>query len=114
MSLYKTNDMSAFSLSNIITLLEKANGHGVNITFVEDELSLQVEKGKQVDRSLLEEFLKSYELLVAGKDLPTKEEDKYEDYIRYIERIDKEQEEIFWRGYLKEVTESTLLPFVQA
>src|SRR5215204_899529 len=62
---------------------------------------------------LMEEFLQTYELLVAGKDIPSAEEDKYEDYIRYIERQDKEQEEIFWRNYLKDVTQSTLLPFIR-
>ena len=42
------------------------------------------------------------------------QEDRYEDYIRYIERTDKEQEENYWRNYLKGVQQSTLLPFITA
>ena len=35
---------------------------------------------------LMEEFLSTYELLVSGKEVPAAEVDRYEDYIRYIER----------------------------
>jgi amino acid adenylation domain-containing protein/non-ribosomal peptide synthase protein (TIGR01720 family)/FkbM family methyltransferase len=62
---------------------------------------------------LMEEFLSTYELLVEGKNVINTEEDKYEDYIRYIERTDKEQEEIYWRNYLKDITQGTLLPFIR-
>src|SRR5215203_50525 len=48
--------MSAFNLSKILKLLEKANDQGINISFAKDELSLHIQKGKQVDRSLLEEL----------------------------------------------------------
>jgi len=61
---------------------------------------------------LMEEFLTTYELLAAGKEVRVKEEDRYEDYIRYIERGDKEQEEKYWRNYMKGVEQSTLLPFI--
>ena len=51
---------------------------------------------------MMEEFLRTYESLKSGKQLIAKEEeDRYEDYIRYIERIDKKQEEIYWRNYLQ-------------
>ncbi|MCW3106371.1 MAG: Nonribosomal peptide synthetase, partial [Segetibacter sp.] len=63
---------------------------------------------------LMEEFLRTYELLIAGKEVVTRELDCYEDYIRYIERIDKEKEEAYWRHYLQGVEQSTLLPFIGA
>ena len=61
---------------------------------------------------LMEEFLSSYELLSAGKAVVAGQEDYYEDYIRYIERSDKEQEEQYWRNYLDGLGHSTLLPFI--
>jgi amino acid adenylation domain-containing protein/non-ribosomal peptide synthase protein (TIGR01720 family) len=61
---------------------------------------------------LMEEFLSVYESLSAGMEVEKKEQDRYEEYIRYIERGDKEQEENYWRNYLKGVEESTLLPFI--
>jgi hypothetical protein len=61
---------------------------------------------------LLEELLSNYELLLSGKQVILKEEDRYEDYIRYIERGNKEEEKEYWSNYLKKVTQSTLLPFV--
>src|SRR5688572_28174174 len=48
--------MSAFSLSNILKLLEKANDQGISVSFTEGELSVHVEKGKQIDRDLLNEL----------------------------------------------------------
>ncbi|HKH62399.1 MAG TPA: amino acid adenylation domain-containing protein, partial [Flavitalea sp.] len=61
---------------------------------------------------LMEDFLKIYELLVSGKTVPAIQEDIYEDYIRFIERIEKERERKYWTNYLKEVDQSTLLPFI--
>ena len=61
---------------------------------------------------LMEEFLTTYELLNAGETLPLQEEDRYEDYIRYIERSDKEAEEKYWRNYLQGIEQNTLLPFI--
>ncbi|MGI8634629.1 MAG: non-ribosomal peptide synthetase, partial [Segetibacter sp.] len=61
---------------------------------------------------LMEEFLTTYELLVSGKKVQAQEDDKYEDYIRFIERSDKEQEESYWRSYMRGLEESTLLPFI--
>ncbi|MEO6219284.1 MAG: condensation domain-containing protein, partial [Ginsengibacter sp.] len=48
--------MSVFNLRKIIQLLEKANDHGVSVSFVEDELSVHVQKGKQIDKLLLDEL----------------------------------------------------------
>ncbi len=61
---------------------------------------------------LMEEFLSTYELLVAGSPLKAQEQDKYEDYIRYIERGDQEAEENHWREYMLGVEQPTLLPFI--
>ncbi|GAA3937003.1 amino acid adenylation domain-containing protein [Chitinophaga oryziterrae] len=63
---------------------------------------------------LVEELLRAYESRVTGKVIREGNEDRYEDYIRYLERQDKEQEELYWRGYLSGVEEGTLLPFIKA
>jgi amino acid adenylation domain-containing protein/non-ribosomal peptide synthase protein (TIGR01720 family) len=61
---------------------------------------------------LMEEFLTTYEAIYTGAEVDKKEADRYEDYIRYIERTDKEEEEKYWRNYLDGVTQNTLLPFI--
>ncbi|MEO7585214.1 MAG: amino acid adenylation domain-containing protein, partial [Ferruginibacter sp.] len=61
---------------------------------------------------LMEEFLSTYDLLAKGKKIIKAEEDRYEDYIRYIERSDKDQAEQYWRNYLKTLEQRTLLPFI--
>ncbi|MEO7768781.1 MAG: amino acid adenylation domain-containing protein, partial [Ferruginibacter sp.] len=61
---------------------------------------------------LIEEFLTAYEVFATGKEPALREDDRYEDFIRYIERSNKEQEEKYWRGYMKGVEQSTLLPFI--
>ncbi len=63
---------------------------------------------------LMEEFLRTYEALVKGQPVVIQEQDRYEDYIRYIERRDRQQEEVYWRGYLAGLEGGTLLPFVGA
>jgi len=61
---------------------------------------------------VMEEFLSAYESRATGMEVITQEEDKYEDYIRYIERGNKEAEEDYWRQYMKGVEQGTLLPFI--
>lgn len=61
---------------------------------------------------LLNKFLQAYEIIVSGRQLPVTEEDRYEDYIRYISTHNKEEEESFWRGYMRGLETATLLPFV--
>ena len=63
---------------------------------------------------LMEEFLTTYDALVTGNVAAAVEMDRYEDYIRYIERGNKEEEEEYWRNYLKNVTGNTLLPFINS
>ena len=60
---------------------------------------------------LMQEFLNNYELIASGKEVDI-EEDRYEDYIKYIERIDKQHEKSYWLEYLHDVEEGTLLPFI--
>jgi amino acid adenylation domain-containing protein len=62
---------------------------------------------------LMEEFLNTYDQLISGSALIKIEEDRYEDYIRYLERIDKSAEEQYWRNYLQGISEGTLLPFIR-
>ena len=62
---------------------------------------------------LIGEFLNTYDLLIAGQPVPEVEEDRYEDYIRYLERKDKDAEEQYWRNYLQEISQGTLLPFIR-
>jgi amino acid adenylation domain-containing protein len=61
---------------------------------------------------LVEEFLTVYESFSTGSRPDNRPQDRYEDYIRYIDRRDKQQEETYWRNYLAAVTDSTLLPFI--
>ena len=63
---------------------------------------------------LIEEFLKTYESLYSGKQVTLGEEDRYEDFIRYLERNDRKQEENYWRSYMAGVEQNTLLPFISA
>ncbi len=63
---------------------------------------------------LFQEFLKAYDQLSAGQQLPAQPIDHYEDYIRYIEGINKDEEESYWKNYLKGVDGPTLLPFISA
>jgi amino acid adenylation domain-containing protein/non-ribosomal peptide synthase protein (TIGR01720 family) len=63
---------------------------------------------------VVEELLQTYDLLLAGKKLAAVEEEKYEDYIRYLERRDQEEEMLYWKGYLASAGSGTLLPFISA
>jgi amino acid adenylation domain-containing protein len=61
---------------------------------------------------LMEEFLTTYELLRSGKEVTLPPEDRFEDFIRYIERINKQNEESYWKNYISGVEQGTLLPFI--
>ncbi|MEO6637804.1 MAG: amino acid adenylation domain-containing protein, partial [Ginsengibacter sp.] len=62
---------------------------------------------------LMEEFLSNYKALLAGKTLEEREEDRYEDYIRYIERKDEAEQKNYWKSYLQDLESPTLLPFIE-
>ncbi|MEO6228747.1 MAG: amino acid adenylation domain-containing protein, partial [Ferruginibacter sp.] len=61
---------------------------------------------------MMGELLNIYESFTTGKVLAPVTEDHYEDYIRYIELVDKDKEQAYWKSYLKNVEQSTLLPFI--
>ncbi|MGB8191171.1 MAG: amino acid adenylation domain-containing protein [Chitinophagaceae bacterium] len=61
---------------------------------------------------LVQEFLQTYDAQVSSSATIVVEEDRYEDYIRYIESTDKDKEEEYWRTYLGAIEGGTLLPFV--
>ncbi|MGB8195200.1 MAG: amino acid adenylation domain-containing protein [Chitinophagaceae bacterium] len=63
---------------------------------------------------LIEEFLQVYDSLVLNHQLPALKNDRYEDYIRHIEQIDKTKEEQHWRDALTDVNAGTLLPFISS
>jgi non-ribosomal peptide synthetase component F len=56
--------------------------------------------------------LKTYEQLLDGEPLQMIEEDRFEDYIHYIEACDKEKEEAYWKEYLRQLSKGSLLPFI--
>ena len=62
---------------------------------------------------MIEEFLNTYELLISGQHAAIVPEDRYEDYIRYLEHRDKDAEENYWRNYLGGISQGTLLPFIR-
>jgi len=90
-----------------LTLLQTTEGHRMVWTYhhlLSDGWSAPV---------LMQDFLQAYDNSLQGNatTIPATA-DNYEDYIRYIEGIDKADEEAYWRGYLKQVEGPTLLPFI--
>ncbi|MBO9203417.1 MULTISPECIES: non-ribosomal peptide synthetase, partial [Niastella] len=63
---------------------------------------------------VMREFLEVYESLLAGLSAPAQREDRYEDYILYINRRDRFAEEAYWRDYLDGIEAATLLPFIHS
>ncbi|SEW42708.1 amino acid adenylation domain-containing protein [Chitinophaga sp. YR573] len=61
---------------------------------------------------VISEVLKAYEQYAAGLQPEEMEEDLYEDYIKYINRIDPYKEKYFWKQYMEGFEEASLLPFV--
>ena len=91
-----------------LTLLKLINGLRMVWTYhhlLSDGWSLPI---------LMHEFLQAYDDLVAGHQPSLQTTDNYEDYIRYIESIDKEVEEKYWRNHLQNLEEPTLLPFISS
>jgi amino acid adenylation domain-containing protein/non-ribosomal peptide synthase protein (TIGR01720 family) len=63
---------------------------------------------------LMEEFLRTYDGLVKAEKLPVKEEDRFEDYIRYIENTDSNKAKSYWTEYLSGLETITQLPFIES
>jgi amino acid adenylation domain-containing protein/non-ribosomal peptide synthase protein (TIGR01720 family) len=61
---------------------------------------------------LMEEFLRTYETLLNKEQPEEKTQDRYEDYIRYIESQNKSKQKDYWQAYLSKTDQGTLLPFV--
>jgi amino acid adenylation domain-containing protein/non-ribosomal peptide synthase protein (TIGR01720 family) len=62
---------------------------------------------------MMDEFLNSYESFYNSQQPIVKEVDNFEEYIQYLNSKDENLEEIFWKKYLKDLQQSTLLPFVK-
>ncbi|WP_344931046.1 condensation domain-containing protein, partial [Aquimarina addita] len=60
---------------------------------------------------IIEEFLQAYEVFSKGFAPSERQEDLYEDYIKYIASKDVYLEEKFWKKYLHELEAPSLLPF---
>lgn len=60
---------------------------------------------------LIGEVLSAYVAYVKEREPLVIKEDKYEDYIKYIKNINPEKEKKFWKGYLKDFNQNSLLPF---
>ncbi|RDV10381.1 non-ribosomal peptide synthetase, partial [Pontibacter diazotrophicus] len=63
---------------------------------------------------LMQELLSTYEALSAGDEPAVIEEDRYEEFIQYLQKRDSVEAGNFWREYLSDVEEATLLPFVDS
>ncbi|MFK8103154.1 MAG: non-ribosomal peptide synthase/polyketide synthase, partial [Saprospiraceae bacterium] len=61
---------------------------------------------------ILEELLSSYSALQKGVQPELGEEERYEDYIRFIDAKDDYEEERFWKNYMAGFESPTLFPFV--
>lgn len=61
---------------------------------------------------LLGELVETYQAIVTHHSLPSLKIDDFGVYIRFLTDRDLPAEEAYWRGYLKEVTDGCLLPFV--
>jgi amino acid adenylation domain-containing protein/non-ribosomal peptide synthase protein (TIGR01720 family) len=63
---------------------------------------------------IMEQFMRGYESLSQGIAIPIESVDRFEDYIHYVESIDKHEADTYWQSYLDGLDEATLLPFVSA
>ncbi len=93
-----------------LTLLKVKGGHQMVWTYhhlVSDGWSLPV---------MMQEFLQNYDQHRAGFHLAgeLQMEDRYEDYIHFINNTDEEGEENYWRHYLQSADGPTLLPFISS
>ncbi len=60
---------------------------------------------------ILNELFRAYEQLYAGNSLSIPVKNKFKEYIRWIQRLDKTKQEIFWKDYLNDFSENTWLPY---
>jgi len=62
---------------------------------------------------LIAEFIETYEKIKVHAAAPITQEDKYAVYLRYLDHVDKQKEEKFWRNYLRGYSQPSLLPFIR-
>ncbi|MGH2666783.1 amino acid adenylation domain-containing protein [Flavobacterium sp.] len=60
---------------------------------------------------LMKEFIQAYTTYTNNGVPPAREEDKFEEYIKYIKNINPEEEKSFWMSYLENFSEPSLFPF---
>ncbi|MGO4294382.1 amino acid adenylation domain-containing protein, partial [Chitinophaga sp. RAB17] len=61
---------------------------------------------------LLAELLQYYETVTMGSRPVITTEDRFEDFIRFVDRQDKAQSLQYWGNYLNRISEGSLLPFI--
>ncbi|NRB47204.1 MAG: amino acid adenylation domain-containing protein [Saprospiraceae bacterium] len=63
---------------------------------------------------MINELLSTYSQLIDGNmpKVAITDIDAYEDYIKYLDQIDRDKAKSFWQEYLKGVEQGSLLPFV--
>ncbi|MEP6583183.1 MAG: amino acid adenylation domain-containing protein, partial [Ginsengibacter sp.] len=62
---------------------------------------------------LMEEFLSNYKALINGEKPKMRSEDRFENYIRYIEKKSIKDQKAHWQNYLTGVESPALLPFIE-
>ncbi len=62
---------------------------------------------------LMNQFIQSYQSILANEKLPLFHHSDYGKFISHIKTKDKEKSQNFWSHYLKKLTTATFLPFVQ-
>ncbi len=60
---------------------------------------------------ILNELFSAYEQLYTRKILSIPVKNKFKEYIRWIQRLDKAKQEMFWKDYLHSFTQNTWLPY---
>lgn len=59
---------------------------------------------------ILGDFFQLYDCFVNGKPLPPKPHAQFSDYLEWLKKQDQEEANAFWRDYLSELAEPTVLP----
>ncbi len=62
---------------------------------------------------MMSKLIECYKAILDRRPIPALVEDRYEDYIRYIESKDAKEQEAFWKNYLGNINGPSLLPFTK-
>jgi len=62
---------------------------------------------------MMSKLIDCYKAILENRPIPALVEDRYEDYIRYIESKDAKEQEAFWQNYLGKINGPSLLPFTK-